>query len=114
MTNTKSQRGGAGEGLIDHPQSIELVDKYDMYFFDTCGRLDIPCAVYPVVRIFKGSVYLQPRWADFFRRLHQCGVFVADNFSADFVLHIKRAYRKRERYGVFSLVEFFHFFQNFA
>ena len=58
MTNTKSQRGGAGEGLIDYPQAIELVDKYDMYFFDTCGRLDIPCAVYPVFRIFKGSVYL--------------------------------------------------------
>ena len=57
MTNGKRHRGGAGEGLIDHPQSIELVDK-DMYFLDTCGRLDIPCAVYPVVRIFKGSVYL--------------------------------------------------------
>lgn len=58
MTNGKRHRGGAGEWLIDHPQSIELVDKDDMYFFDTSGRLDIPCAVYPVVRIFKGSVYL--------------------------------------------------------
>lgn len=58
MTNTKSQRGGAGEGLIDYPQAIELVDEYDMYFFDTSGGLYIPCSVYPVVRIFKGSVYL--------------------------------------------------------